>query len=112
MRRRSAGVTVGLVAMVSMAMTGCSGAPDADYDGVCVDTSTQRRVDDGECDNGSGGHGSSGHGSSGHGGGAHVWRYYSRGTSVPAPGGTTTVPDGLVGSRGGVPAKGGTVSRG
>jgi hypothetical protein len=94
-------VTVGLVAMVSMAMTGCSSTPDADYDGVCVDTTTQRRIDDEECRNG----------------GGHAWRYYPRGSSVPAlgspaSGGTSTVPDGLVAAKGGAPAEGGAISRG
>jgi len=95
-------VTVGLVAVVSMAMTGCSGGPDADYDGVCVDTTTGRRATDGDCERSSG---------------AHAWRYYPRGTSVPAVGapvvgGATSVPNGLVGAHGGAPAHGGVVSHG
>lgn len=102
-RRRSATVTVCLVAALSVSMTGCGGDATRDYAGVCIDRTTQRRVPDGEC---------TGTGSTGN----HGWVYYRSGSRVPAVGadagdGLAGVPGGSGVSRGGVSADGG-VSRG
>lgn len=101
-RRRSTAVTVSLVAALSVTMTGCSSGSGTDYNGVCIDKVTQKRIDDTQCKNGSGGHG---------------WVYYRSGVSVPAVGsdarsGLGAVPKGASAVRGGVSAKGGVVARG
>lgn len=104
MGRRSAAVTVSLVAAVSLAMTGC-GAPeddDPDYRGVCVDEQTQQRVDDDECDDGHG---------------HHSVVFFHRGSTVPpvgsrVSGGSARPPAGASSARGGAPRQGGTVRGG
>ncbi|MBB6565015.1 hypothetical protein [Kribbella sandramycini] len=47
---RSAGITLGLTALVAAAFTGCSSDDDQpDYAAICVEPQTQTRVDDDEC---------------------------------------------------------------
>jgi hypothetical protein len=49
-RMRSAGITLGLTALVAASLTGCSKDDDqADYAAICVDPQTQERTDDGNC---------------------------------------------------------------
>lgn len=94
-RRRSAAVSVSLVAALSVAMTGCgSSDDDPDYRGVCVDKSTQKRVDDKQCDNNGGG------------GGRSSFVYFPRGATVPpvgsaVHGGSAAAPKGASVARGG-----------
>ncbi|HET9653835.1 MAG TPA: hypothetical protein VFP72_00640 [Kineosporiaceae bacterium] len=101
-RRRSASVSICLVALTAAAMTGCSSGPD--YQGVCQDDHTSTRVDDEHCGSGGGGSGGSG----GH------WVYYRNGERVPAvgeklSGGSLTAPHGASVERGGFGRGGGTV---
>jgi hypothetical protein len=47
---RSAGITLGLTALVAATLTGCSSDDDtADYAAICVDPQTETRVDDSNC---------------------------------------------------------------
>jgi len=97
--RRSRAVSVSLAAM-GLAACGSSGS---DYRAACVDQATQNRVDDASCRTSHTGFG---------------WYYFPRGVVFPAlggrvSGGSFTQPAaGRSVSRGGLDAKGGTVSRG
>src|SRR5689334_25327889 len=46
---RSAGITLGLTALVAATLTGCSSDDTADYAAICVDPQTETRVDDDNC---------------------------------------------------------------
>ncbi|MFI5730068.1 hypothetical protein ACIA49_08125 [Kribbella sp. NPDC051587] len=46
---RSAGITLGLTALVAATLTGCSSDDTADYAAICVDPQTETRVDDSNC---------------------------------------------------------------
>jgi hypothetical protein len=49
-RMRSAGITLGLTALVAASLTGCSSDEDQpDYAAICVNPQTQERADDGNC---------------------------------------------------------------
>ncbi|MFC0627029.1 hypothetical protein [Kribbella deserti] len=82
-RMRSAGITLGLTALVAASLTGCSNDEPKDYAAICVNPQTEERVDDDQCDdereyNGSGG-----------GGGGFFWFYMATrgGGLVPPVGG-------------------------
>jgi hypothetical protein len=75
--RRSAAVTVGAIGAFT-ALVFFSEEPDHDYAAVCVDHTTQQRVDDEECDDDRAGGGG--------GSGARGWYYVPRGGRVPAVG--------------------------
>jgi hypothetical protein len=122
-RMRSAGITLGLTALVAASLTGCSsGEEQTDYAAICVNPETQERTDDTNCKDDREYHGS---------GAGFFWFYMATraGGFVPpiggkynttagtytvsnarnAQGGTATV------KRGGLDTKGGdigTISRG
>ncbi|TCC59496.1 hypothetical protein E0H73_22955 [Kribbella pittospori] len=114
---RSAGVTLGLTALVAASLTGCSNNSQPDYAAICVDPQTQTRSDDENCKDDREYHGS---------GAGFFWFYMATrgGGLVPPIGGrysaaqgTYTIP--RTGSptikRGGVDKKGGdigTITRG
>ena len=114
---RSAGVTLGLTALVAASLTGCSNNNQPDYAAICVDPQTQTRSDDENCKDDREYHGS---------GAGFFWFYMATrgGGLVPPIGGryntaqgTYTIP--RTGSptikRGGVDKKGGdigTITRG
>ncbi|TWD79926.1 hypothetical protein FB561_0992 [Kribbella amoyensis] len=121
-RMRSAGITLGLTALMAASLTGCSSGDQPDYAAICVDPQTQTRTDDDECKDEREYHGS---------GAGFFWFYMAtRGNGyVPAVGsrynagqGTYTIPrtgSGGSGSptirRGGLDRKGGdigTITRG
>lgn len=94
----------GVLAATSLAACG-SGDDAEEYRGVCVDESTQQRVDDDRCDD------------DGTRVGGLGWVYFAAGTRLPAlgarvSGGTAALPRGAAVTRGGVPGDGATVSRG
>lgn len=105
-RRRSAAVVAaGTAAFAALALTGCGRDADPDHQGVCVDRTTERRVDDRDCDGSGGGHGAR-------------WVFWPIGARFPGmgqsvrayPGGTTSLPSGSNGVLGGAAASGGTVT--
>ncbi|TCC53576.1 hypothetical protein E0H75_07790 [Kribbella capetownensis] len=114
---RSAGVTLGLTALVAASLSGCSSNSQPDYAAICVDPQTQTRSDDENCKDDREYHGS---------GAGFFWFYMATrgGGLVPPIGGrynagqgTYTIP--RTGSptikRGGVDKKGGdigTITRG
>jgi len=114
---RSAGVTLGLTALVAASLTGCSSNSQPDYAAICVDPQTQTRSDDENCKDDREYHGS---------GAGFFWFYMATrgGGLVPPIGGrynaaqgTYTIP--RTGSptikRGGIDKKGGdigTITRG
>jgi hypothetical protein len=114
---RSAGVTLGLTALVAASLTGCSNNNQPDYAAICVDPQTQTRSDDENCKDDREYHGS---------GAGFFWFYMATrgGGLVPPIGGrynaaqgTYTIP--RTGSptikRGGIDKKGGdigTITRG
>ncbi|MDQ1288774.1 MAG: hypothetical protein QG622_2340 [Actinomycetota bacterium] len=113
--RRSAAIAIPLSVLVGAVLTGCGGA-GPDYQGVCQDTATNRRLPDASCsqsDRDDGGRGGGG----GHGGGGTRWVYLPRGSHVapvgaPLSGWTSSAPHGASVARGGAPVKGGVVNRG
>jgi hypothetical protein len=49
-RMRSAGITLGLTALMATSLTGCSNDEETpDYAAICVDPQTQQRTDDSNC---------------------------------------------------------------
>ncbi|ONI68339.1 hypothetical protein BWI15_35630 [Kribbella sp. ALI-6-A] len=50
-RMRSAGITLGLTALVAASLTGCSNDDEdqPDYAAICVDPQTEERTDDANC---------------------------------------------------------------
>ncbi|WP_432942850.1 hypothetical protein ACQPXM_38150 [Kribbella sp. CA-253562] len=50
-RMRSAGITLGLTALVAASLTGCSNDDEdqPDYAAICVDPQTEQRTDDSNC---------------------------------------------------------------
>lgn len=123
-RMRSAGITLGLTALVAASLTGCSNDDDQpDYAAICVDPQTQERASDDNCKDEREYHGS---------GAGFFWFYMAtRGGALVPPiggrytptGGTYTIPQsrpaGTSGSptikRGGLDPGGGdigTISRG
>jgi hypothetical protein len=101
--RRSLVVSTAIVAVFSAAA--CGGDPDPDYQGVCVDRSTQERVDDRQCNE--------------HHGGGFGFLFFPLGLRFPGigqrvtsfPGGTTQVPEGHTGVRGGAATTGGVATK-
>ncbi|GAB7192853.1 hypothetical protein NUM3379_35620 [Kineococcus sp. NUM-3379] len=98
----------GVLVATSLAACGDSEEEDPDYAAVCVDEETQERVDDDRCDD-----------DDDRGGyvGGFGWFFFSRGSFAPAigqrvSGGTMMPPGNAKVVRGGVPAKGATISRG
>lgn len=110
-RLRSRSVTLGLTTLVAASLTGCGGS-EADNQAVCVDTETEVRVDDEECDDVDDDY----HGS----GAGFYWYYFRAGSSAPPVGGRILTGTGtydsssLSGStkKGGVSSSGGTIERG
>ncbi|MDX6260808.1 MAG: hypothetical protein QOH84_2496 [Kribbellaceae bacterium] len=123
-RMRSAGITLGLTALVAASLTGCSSGDDekADYAAICVDPETQQRADDDKCKDDREYHGS---------GAGFFWFYMATrgGFLVPPIGGRYNAGDGSYTSsnlrnssggtatiqRGGLSTKGGnigTIARG
>jgi hypothetical protein len=117
-RMRSAGITLGLTALVAASLTGCARDEQPDYAAICVDPQTQTRTDDGNCKDDREYHGS---------GAGFFWFYMATraGGLVPPIGGrynvaqgTYTVPrtaSGGTGSptikRGGLDKKGGDIGK-
>ncbi|MDX6250616.1 MAG: hypothetical protein QOF10_3976 [Kribbellaceae bacterium] len=121
-RMRSAGITLGLTALVAASLSGCSNDDQPDYAAICVDPQTEQRTDDGNCKDDREYHGS---------GAGFFWFYMAtRGGGLVPPiggryntaGGSYTIPSqrpGGTGSptikRGGLDTKGGdigTITRG
>jgi hypothetical protein len=112
-QRKSTVVALGITALLAPSLSACSSNDDVDNQAVCVDQQTQQRVPDDECgdDRASGGIGAS----------PFLWYFLGTavggrgfpgiGQRVPA-GGTYTTPSSGSYRRGGVPAGGGTVSKG
>jgi hypothetical protein len=119
---RSAGVTLGLTALVAASLSGCSNDGQPDYAAICVDPQTEQRADDANCKDNREYHGS---------GAGFFWFYMATraGGFVPPlggrynpVGGTYTIPSQRpsgTGSptikRGGLDTKGGdigTITRG
>lgn len=102
-RMRSAGVSIGVTALMAAGLTGCS--TSADYAAVCVDPETQERVDDDQCDDDSDYNGT---------GSGFFWYYLGASSRVPGVGspvsGGTFNGSSLSGNvqRGGLPSSGGT----
>lgn len=102
-RRRSIAVGVGAAALGLVAVGAFSSGTD--QRGVCVDKTTNVRVDDDVCDNNTSS-------------GAHSWYYIPSGRRAPAEGqavsgqGSFTAPRNDSFTRGGVAADGGKVTRG
>ncbi|GLY32994.1 hypothetical protein [Kineosporia sp. NBRC 101731] len=104
-------VASGTALFAAAVLSGCGSQPQKDHQGVCVNQTTQTRVDDDECDHNGG--------SSSHGGGVYLWRLFPRGTSFPAVGGKMSSYPGSVGSipsghgavYGGGDTAGGTVTK-
>jgi hypothetical protein len=110
-RRRSATVALGVSALLAAGLAGCasdgSRGEDADYEAVCVDDSTQERIDDEHCDDKATRY---------HGSGAAAWYFLARGAVLPRKGGRVTGGTfrepgaGYTVRRGGAPAAGGTAA--
>jgi len=114
---RSAGVTLGLTALVAASLTGCAGNNQPDYAAICVDPQTQTRTDDDNCKDEREYHGS---------GAGFFWFYMATrgGGLVPPIGGRYNVAQGTYTvprtgtptiKRGGLDKKGGdigTITRG
>ncbi|MGO1049809.1 hypothetical protein [Crossiella sp. CA198] len=110
---RSVAVGAGLVSVLAAVLSGCTtetAADEYDHVAVCVDPRTGDRVDDGRCGDDDGGSG------------GMAWFWISTSTSHAAPGvgqrvnvshgSYTRPPQTSRVQRGGVPAAGGTVTRG
>jgi hypothetical protein len=85
---RSAGITLGLTALMAASLTGCSsGEETPDYAAICVDPQTQERADDSNCKDDREYHGS---------GAGFFWFYMAtRGSAfVPPIGGRYAPSDG------------------
>ncbi|TCM51491.1 hypothetical protein [Kribbella sp. VKM Ac-2568] len=103
-RMRSAGITLGLTALVAASLTGCSNDEDQpDYAAICVDPQTQERTDDGNCKDDREYHGS---------GAGFFWFYMAtRGNAfVPPIGGRYNTADGSYTTAGLRGAAGGTAT--
>ena len=110
-RRRSGTVALGVTALLAAGLAGCSSSSgeatsdDADYEAVCVDDSTQQRIDDDYCDD---------RATRYHGSGAAAWYFLARGVGLPRKGGKVTGGTfrdpgaGYTVRRGGAPVGGGT----
>ncbi|GAB6897716.1 hypothetical protein JCM9957A_08060 [Kineosporia succinea] len=102
-------VATGTALFATAALAACGGSePEKDHQGVCVDQTTQKRVDDDKCDDEGG--------SSYHGGGFYAWRLFPRGSAFPAigksvTGGISSIPSGHGAVYGGGDAAGGTVTK-
>ena len=105
-RRSTKVVATGVAVFAGVALAvWANSEPDPDYQGVCVDKTTEERVGDDECDDG--------HSST------HGFLFLPVGAAIPALGqsirgyqnGTYTVPDGHVGVKGGAPINGGVVTK-
>lgn len=101
--RRSRAVSISMAtALATIGLASCSSG--SDYRAACVNQSTQARVNDSDCNANRAGTG---------------WYYFPRGAAFPGlgsrigGGGSFTAPAaGTSVSRGGLDAKGGTISRG
>ncbi|GLY18033.1 hypothetical protein Kisp01_50470 [Kineosporia sp. NBRC 101677] len=104
-------VASGTALFAAAVLTGCGSDPEPDHQAVCVNQTTQTRVDDDDCDDNGGARVG--------GGGVNTWLLYGSGRRYPPiggkiasyPGGVTTLPSGHAGAYGGAEAKGGTVSK-
>lgn len=118
-RRKSLAVGLGVTGLLAAGLTGYAvgndddqqATADADYGAVCVDSQTQQRVDDDQCDPEGSDRGYGG------GGGFVGWYFLPIGGRYPAvgapiSGATRSLPAGASVSRGGLAPSGGTVSRG
>jgi hypothetical protein len=109
---RSAGITLGLTALVAASLTGCSSDDQPDYAAICVDPQTEQRTDDGNCKDDREYHGS---------GAGFFWFYMATrgGGLVPPIGGRYNTAQGSfttpAGSptikRGGLDTKGGDIGK-
>jgi hypothetical protein len=105
-RMRSASISLGITAVMASSLTGC--ATSADYAAVCVDPTTEQRVDDDQCDDDADYDGV---------GTGFFWYYLGARSVVPAIGSTvrggTYRGSTLTGSvqRGGLPTTGGSTVR-
>ena len=99
--RRSTQVSLSITAGMALALSGCgSSVPDNSYQAVCVDRSTNKRIDDRDCDRGYGGYG---------------WYYYPMysqyaGVGQTVSGGSYAAPRSGNYVRGGASRTGGKVS--
>ena len=87
-RMRSAGITLGLTALVAASLTGCSNDDDQpDYAAICVDPQTEQRASDDNCKDEREYHGS---------GAGFFWFYMATrgGALVPPIGGRYTAGNG------------------
>ena len=103
-RLRSVAITLGAVPLLATGLTGCGSDDEAEYSAVCVDQTTQQRVDDDECDDDNDR------------GGVHGWYFfpvgvYAGGIGQRVSGGSYTTPSGSH-VKGGVPKGGATIKRG
>ena len=109
-QRKSAAVVLGVTALLAPSLSACSSDDEVDNQAVCVDRTTQERVDDDRCDPDDGANVGVG--------GLFFWYFLATrgGRLFPAvgqrvSGGTYAVPTGSY-ARGGVPRAGGAVPRG
>lgn len=109
-QRKSAAVVLGVTALLAPSLAACSSNDEADNQAVCVDKTTQERVDDNRCDPDD----EAGIGV----GGLFFWYFLATrggaffpGIGQRVSGGTFSRPPGPV-VRGGVPKAGGNVPRG
>ena len=105
-------VASGTALFAAAVLTGCGSDPEPDYQGVCVNQSTQTRVEDDQCDD-------DGHRAGGGGGIGFAWLLFASGRRFPPiggrmtgyPGAVRTLPDGHSGTFGGATRTGGTVTK-
>jgi hypothetical protein len=103
-------VASGTALFAAAVLTGCGSDPEPDHQAVCVDQSTQTRVEDDRCDDDN---------VRGGGGAGFAWLLFASGRRFPPiggrianyPGSVRTLPDGHSGAYGGADRNGGTVSK-
>ena len=109
LRRRSAAIPLVVAPSLALILAGCGTTQPAQaggYQGVCVNPTTQQRVDDDMCDDNDNGSGSNG----------ALWYWYGMNSRYPAVGSrvtdgySTSRPSGSNFVRGGAVASGGDVS--
>lgn len=96
----------GTALFAAAALAGCGGDPDPDYQGTCVNQTTQVRVDDDKCGEDEAGRG------------VYRWSFWQVGRRFPPVGGSTadypgsvsTLPEGHAAALGGASTAGGTVT--
>ncbi len=105
-------VASGTALFAAAVLTGCGSDPEPDHQAVCVQESTQTRVEDDKCDDDGGARSGGYHGGFG-------WLLWGSGKRFPPmggrvadyPGSVRTLPSGHAGAYGGASAGGGTVSK-